>query len=180
MYPLDKDSLKTKEQEIILINGGTDLSKQPVWIEAPHVLKKDGWYYLYCAEGGTGYNHSEVVFRSKSLTGPYLSYPHNPILTQRDQDPARKDPVTSTGHAQLVETAAGEWYAVFLGCRPYDDGHYNTGRETFMTPVQWIDGWPIINPGFKTIQSQYRGPKSVLILPQDQRVCHQSIIFGPL
>ena len=159
MYPLDKDSLKTKEQEIILINGGTDLSKQPVWIEAPHVLKKDGWYYLYCAEGGTGYNHSEVVFRSKSLTGPYLSYPNNPILTQRDLDPARKDPVTSTGHAQLVETAAGEWYAVFLGCRPYDDGHYNTGRETFMTPVQWIDGWPIINPGFKTIQSQYPWPK---------------------
>ncbi|MEO5583703.1 MAG: family 43 glycosylhydrolase, partial [Saprospiraceae bacterium] len=158
MYELDIHTLKIKGDEKLLINGGTDLSKKPIWIEAPHILKKDDWYYLYCAEGGTEFNHSEVVFKSRSVTGPYVSYDKNPILTQRDLDPLRRDPITSTGHADFVNTEKGDWYAVFLGCRPYTGGHYNTGRETFMAPVKWIDGWPVINPDFKEIQYSYPAP----------------------
>ncbi len=159
IYALDHKNLKVAGEQKILINGGTDLSKKPIWIEAPHILKKDGWYYLYCAEGGTEYNHSEVVFRSKIVDGPYSPYDKNPILTQRDLDPLRKNPITSTGHAELVETNTGAWYAVFLGCRPYDGNHFNTGRETFMTPVSWVDGWPLINPGHQEVQYQYPAPK---------------------
>ena len=162
MKEFDKKNLKLIGEEKILINGGTDISKKPVWIEGPHILKKDGWYYLLCAEGGTGYNHSEVVFRSKAVEGPYISYEHNPILTQRQLDPKRKDPVTTTGHADLVEMKNGKWYAVFLGCRPYETDHYNTGRETFMAPVEWKDGWPIINPGFETVQYKYPVPDRVI------------------
>lgn len=153
------DSLNAIGEESILINGGTDLSKKPVWIEAPHIFKKDGYYYLIAAEGGTAYQHSEVVFRSKSLRGPYVSYEKNPILTQRHLDPSRANPITTTGHADFVETEKGEWWAVFLGCRPYaDKDYYNNGRETFLTPVKWIDGWPVINPDFDEVQYTYDYP----------------------
>ncbi len=129
-----------------LINGGVDLSKKPVWIEGPHIFRKDGYYYLTAAEGGTSVNHSQVVLRSKTLLGPYVPYADNPILTQRDLDPARPHPVTSSGHAKLVQTQAGDWYATFLAVRPYDGDYYNIGRETFLLPVTWKDGWPIILP----------------------------------
>ena len=129
-----------------LINGGVDISKKPVWIEGPHIFRKDGYYYLTAAEGGTSVNHSQVALRSKFLRGPYVPFAGNPILTQRDLDPARPNPVTSTGHAKLVETQNGDWYATFLGVRPYEGDSYNIGRETFMLAVTWKDGWPIILP----------------------------------
>lgn len=128
----------------VIVNGGTDIKKKPVWIEGPHLYHIKGWYYLMCAEGGTAEDHSEVIFRSKKLWGPYVSYRGNPILTQRDLYPAREFPVTSTGHADLVETQKHQWYAVFLGTRPYEGDLYNTGRETFMLPVTWKNGWPVI------------------------------------
>jgi len=159
MYAFDWKNLRVNGEEIILVNGGSDFSKKPVWIEAPHIIKKDGWYYLYCAEGGTFDQHSEVAFRSRSVKGPFIPNPRNPILTQRDLDPSRPNPVTSTGHAEIFQTLAGEWYAVFLGCRPYSGPHYNTGRETFLTPVSWADGWPVINPGFKEVRYSYPVPQ---------------------
>ncbi|HEX7846932.1 MAG TPA: glycoside hydrolase family 43 protein [Chitinophagaceae bacterium] len=158
MYEFDWRNLKVTGEEKLIVNGGIDISKNPVWIEAPHILNKDGWYYLICAEGGTGYNHSEVVFRSKEVWGPYIPYENNPILTQRHLDKNRPNPITTTGHADFVETKDGKWYAVFLGCRPYEDDHYNIGRETFMAPVEWKDGWPHILEGNETVQYQYPVP----------------------
>ncbi|NUO80254.1 glycoside hydrolase family 43 protein [candidate division KSB1 bacterium] len=158
MYEFDVANLKVVGNEVLLVNGGTDLSKKPVWIEAPHIFKKDSFYYLIAAEGGTGDQHSEVVFRSKSVAGPYVPHEKNPILTQRHLDPKRKDPITSTGHADFVETVSGDWWAVFLGCRPYEDDLYNTGRETFMAPVQWQEGWPLINPDHVEVQYHYPIP----------------------
>lgn len=129
-----------------LINGGVDISKKPVWIEGPHIFRKDGYYYLTAAEGGTSVNHSQVVLRSKKLRGPYLPYADNPILTQRDMDPNRPDPIGSAGHAKLIQTQKGDWWATFLAVRPYEGDFYNIGRETFLLPVTWKDGWPIILP----------------------------------
>src|SRR5262249_19539410 len=77
--------------------------------------------------------------------------PINPILTQRHLDPSRPFPVTSTGHADFVETQNGEWWAVFLGVRPYGDNLYNTGRETWLLPVRWENGWPMILGGNATV-----------------------------
>jgi xylan 1,4-beta-xylosidase len=162
MFEFDWKNLKTTGEEKLLINGGTDMAKKPVWIEGPHIFTKDGWYYLICAEGGTAYNHSEVVFRSKTVDGPYISYEKNPILTQRHLDPGRKDPVTTTGHADFVETKDGKWYAVFLGCRPYEGDYYNIGRETFMAPVSWNDGWPSILEGNEEVKYRYPVPMPVL------------------
>lgn len=161
MFELDKESLKLVGDEILLINGGTDLSKNPIWIEAPHIYKVDSLYYLICAEGGTRDWHSEVVFRSKNIEGPYISYENNPILTQRHLDINRKNPITSTGHADMIQTPNGDWWAVFLGCRSYapnEEDLYNTGRETFLAPVVWKDGWPIINPDFEEVQYSYPMP----------------------
>lgn len=135
----------------LIVNGGTDMAIKPVWIEGPHILKKDGFYYLICAQGGTGTNHSEVVFRSKNIFGPYESFGNNPILTQTNLDPKRKFEVSSTGHADFVQLPNGDWWSVFLGCRPYGPDLYNTGRETFMMPVKWNNGWPEIVGGTQAL-----------------------------
>jgi xylan 1,4-beta-xylosidase len=130
----------------VIVDAGANPANNPIWIEGPHIYKVDGTYYLMCAEGGTGYMHSEVVFRSKSPWGPWEPYAGNPILTQRDLGMNRRNGVTSTGHADLTQKPDGSWWAVFLGTRPYSNDRYNTGRETFLLPVTWKDGWPIILP----------------------------------
>jgi alpha-N-arabinofuranosidase len=147
MYEFDYKNLKVVGEETQLVNGGVDISKKPVWIEAPHIFKRGEYYYLTAAEGGTSVNHSQVIFRSKNVKGPYIPWDKNPILTHRDLDPNRPFPITSTGHADLFEGPDGNTYAVFLGVRPYEGNYYNIGRETFIAPVKWTDdGWPIIEP----------------------------------
>jgi len=142
------DSVVGPHREIL--RSGTHVQPNPVWIEGPHMYRIGKYYYLMCAEGGTGDWHSEVILRASVKSDPtdpaaWEECPHNPILTQRQGlDPNRPDIVTSTGHADLVQTPAGDWFAVFLGCRPYEADFYNTGRDTYMLPVTWADGWPTI------------------------------------
>ncbi|MDT3401995.1 glycoside hydrolase family 43 protein [Mucilaginibacter terrae] len=158
MYELDPTTLKVTGENQILVNGGVDITKKPVWIEGPHIMKVGNWYYLYAAEGGTSVNHSEVVFRSKTVNGPYVPYEKNPILTQRDLPADRKNPITSAGHAEFVTGPDGKTYAVFLAVRPYEGNYYNTGRETFLAPVAWKDEWPVINPDSKEIPYKFTLP----------------------
>jgi len=156
MYEFDVQNLKVVGEEIQLVNGGVDISKKPVWIEGPHIYKREEYYYLLAAEGGTSVNHTQVAFRSKDVAGPYVPYEKNPILTQRHLDPDRRNPITSTGHADLVEGPDGKTYAVFLAVRPYEGDYYNTGRETFIAPVEWTaDGWPVINADNEEVQYSY-------------------------
>lgn len=142
-----------------LINGGVDRSKKPIWIEGPHIFRKDGYYYLTAAEGGTSVNHSQVVLRAKELRGPYVPFADNPILTQRDLDPARPNLIGSAGHATLIETQNGDWWATFLAVRPYAGDFYNIGRETFLLPMTWKDGWPIILPKGEAIPHVAKAPR---------------------
>ena len=144
LQQVDPKTFKSIGKPRVLVDGGVHPEKNPIWIEGPHILKKDGVYYLIAAEGGTEEAHSEVVFRSDKVTGPYVPGPVNPILTQRDLPKDRPNPITSTGHASFVNTQNGDWWAVFLGVRPYIDNQFNTGRETFMMPVHWSGGWPQI------------------------------------
>ncbi len=140
----DTKALKLTGPRTLLLNGGVRPVEKPIWIEGPHIFRKDGWYYLIAAEGGTADNHSQVVLRSRSVTGPYEPFAGNPILTQRDLPHDRWNPITSAGHADFVEISKGQWWATFLATRPYADDFYNTGRETFLMPVRWHDGWPRI------------------------------------
>jgi alpha-N-arabinofuranosidase len=143
-FSVEGDSIFGEKKMIVDGDTGTDKAKHPVWIEAPHLYKINGYYYLLCAEGGTSVQHSEAVFHSESIFGPYIPWKNNPILTQRNLPENRKNPVTSAGHADLIQTAEGDWYAVLLACRPYEGNYYNTGKETFMLPVRWVDGCPVI------------------------------------
>ena len=144
-FDVEGDSIIGTHKQIV--RGGTHVEARPIWIEGPHLYRVGKYYYLMCAEGGTGGWHSEVVFRAKSPMGPWEEAPHNPILTQRTGlDPNRPNIVTSAGHADMVQGPKGDWWAVFLGCRPYEDDFYNTGRDTYLLPVTWRDGWPDILP----------------------------------
>lgn len=161
LQEFDYKNLKLTGPRKIVVNGGVDISKKPSWIEGPHIYKIDGWYYLMAAEGGTAEGHSEVIFRSKDVWGPYVPWEDNPILAQGGLDANRPNPITSTGHADFVKTENGEWWAIFLGCRPYEptkENYYNTGRETFMAPVRWENGWPVIGEKTDVLKSEYPAP----------------------
>ncbi|HEX6639027.1 MAG TPA: glycoside hydrolase family 43 protein [Steroidobacteraceae bacterium] len=145
----------------VLVDGGVDIARRPIWIEGPHLYRINGWYYLMCAEGGTGPDHSEVIFRSRSPWGPFEPGKHNPILTQRDLPAGRANAVTNAGHADLVQMKDGSWWAIFLASRPYRGNLYNTGRETFLLPVEWMDGWPVILDQGKPIPYAVPGPRNL-------------------
>ncbi len=151
----------------VLLDGGVEPEKNPIWIEGPHIYRRDGWYYLSCAEGGTGPQHSQVVLRARSPWGPFQPYAHNPILTQRDLPADRAHPIANAGHADLVEGRDGRWWAIFLASRIYGQGHYQTGRETFLLPVEWRDGWPVILDAGKAIPQVVDAP-SWMKATQDQ------------
>ena len=145
---VDAQTFEPVSDAVVAVNGGLDLSEQPVWIEGPHLYKVDGKYVLSAAEGGTGPQHSQVILIAKSPLGPFTPHPDNPILTQRDLPEDRAEPITSVGHADFTQDSEGNWWAVFLGTRPYQGNEYNTGRETFLMPVSWDNGIPrITKPG---------------------------------
>ncbi|WP_198931781.1 glycoside hydrolase family 43 protein [Labilibacter marinus] len=157
----DLNANKLVGERKIIVDGGSDIGKKPIWIEGPHIYKKEGSYFLCAAEGGTAEDHSQVVFKSKSVWGPWQSFSGNPILTQSTLPVDRPHPITCTGHADLVELPNGNWWAVFLGCQPYDpsnENYFNTGRETFMAPVDWTLGWPIIGEKDKALKREYPKP----------------------
>ncbi len=108
--------------------------------EAPHLYKRDGWYYLITAEGGTGWGHAVTMARSRTIDGPYELHPDTYILTSRDRPHA---PLQRAGHADLVETTDGETYAVYLAGRPLPNrGRCPLGRETAIQKMAWgADGW---------------------------------------
>ena len=135
----------------VIVDGGVDITQKPIWIEGPHIYKKDDVYYLMCAEGGTGGNHSEVVFKSTSVMGPYVPAEKNPILTQRHLPKDRPYRVEWAGHADLVSTPEGVYYGVFLGCRPNEAGYVNTGRETYILPVDWSGEFPVFKGGLEPL-----------------------------
>ncbi|MBU0669044.1 MAG: glycoside hydrolase family 43 protein [Alphaproteobacteria bacterium] len=144
----DPDTMKLVGERTLLVDGGVDISQRPVWAEGPHIYKIDGWYYLLAAEGGTADQHSQTIYRSRSVAGPYEPGPVNPILTQRNMDPSRPDRVEATGHADMVQLDDGSWWGVFLATRPFAGQSTLLGRETFLLPVRWDDGWPrFLDPG---------------------------------
>lgn len=115
-----------------------------IWPEGPHLYKRNGYYYILHAEGGTGPHHAVTVCRSKHIFGPYENNFCNPIITHRHL--GKDYPVQYVGHADLVETVHGDWYMVMLAVRP-EQGYTTLGRETFLAEVVWENDWPVVNPG---------------------------------
>lgn len=134
---------------------GTRLLSEPrmIWYgsskhapEGPHLIRKDGYYYCFLAEGGTGKGHMVTVARSKDLLGPYEDCPYNPILRQTDEAGA----LQCCGHGKPVSTADGRWFMVYL-CSRFLEGQWGMlGRETALDEIIWTpDGWPLIKGGRK-------------------------------
>ena len=138
-------------KEIILRDGAV---RDAVCPEGPRLMKRNGWYYVLLAEGGTEHNHAESVFRSRSPFGPYEMNPRNPVLTHRML--ARSSEFNSIGHADLFDTPDDRWFCSALGVRPYMNPFLrNIGRETFIAPVTWEDDWPVFAPDTGKVERCY-------------------------
>jgi xylan 1,4-beta-xylosidase len=139
----------TTERKLIgardLIFAGTPLGLT----EGPHLYKRNGYYYLLTAEGGTGWGHAVTFARSRSLKGPYELHPHKQILTSRDRPDVE---LQRAGHADLVETQDGETYMVHLCGRPLRNrGRCILGRETGIQKMYWNeDDWLVTAHGEPT------------------------------
>ena len=115
--------------------------------EGPHLYRRDGWYYLVVAEGGTGVEHQVTVARSASLFGPYEVDPNGVTMTAKHD---RTLPFQKAGHGCLVDTPEGDWYMAHLTARPYREANDRCvlGRETAIQRVEWSeDGWPRVPGG---------------------------------
>ena len=120
--------------------------------EGPHIYKKDGWYYMMLAEGGTEQGHHVNILRSRSLFGPYESNKANPILTHFSMEMQNSD-IQGLGHADLVQAPDSSWWMICLGYRTSGYLLHVMGRETFLAPVRWDkNAWPVVN-GNGTLQA---------------------------
>jgi alpha-N-arabinofuranosidase len=153
LQELDPKTMCLLREPQVLWDGAL---KKAIWAEAPHIYKINGRYYLMIAEGGTAHDHAVTIARSDNVTGPYEPNPRNPILTHRHL--GLDYPIVGTGHADLVDTPSGEWWLVCLAMRPYGGYYYNLGRETFLVPVRWEEGWPVVSPGTGRIEFTYPVP----------------------
>ncbi|HTL72967.1 MAG TPA: glycoside hydrolase family 43 protein, partial [bacterium] len=158
------------------------LEKTGILTEGPNLYKRDGWYYLMLAEGGTGWNHGISMARARNLLGPYELDPQPSVLTSRD-DPTLA--LQKAGHGELVQTPAGEWYLAHLASRPIKtsagknlaspdktasaQAHAGDrcvlGRETCLQRVEWRDGWLRLATGGTKPQDSLSAPKDLLPHP---------------
>ena len=125
--------------------------------EGPHLYKRNGYYYLLTAEGGTEYEHAVTLARSRALRGPYEVHPENPILTSLGNPDLA---LQKSGHASLVETPSGEWYMPHLCGRPIPGTRRcNLGRETAIQKVEWReDDWLYLSCGGNEPQAEVPAP----------------------
>lgn len=136
-------------------------------VEGPHLSRRDGWYYLTTAEGGTGYDHAITIARSRTLTGPYDLHPETHLLTSRHSPDA---PLQRAGHGQLVDTPDGETWTTHLCTRPLPGTRMSPlGRETALQKVVWRDGWPRLAQGGQTPALEVAGPDPAPDGPKDYR-----------
>ncbi|MDR0455246.1 MAG: glycoside hydrolase family 43 protein [Treponema sp.] len=129
--------------------------RNAVWPEGPHIYRINGWYYLLYAEGGTGRDHAVCVARSKNIRGPWEGKQGNPVLTHRYL--GKNAEIVNTGHADIVDDPEGNWWMTLLASRPFQEV-CPLGRETFMVPVLWEDGWPCIASKTGLIEEEFPLP----------------------
>lgn len=153
LHEVDLKTLKPIGEPKFIYSGWTKRSA-----EGPKLLKKDGYYYLFTAEGGTGYGHYEGVARSRNIWGPYERAPRM-IYTARDCPDA---PIQKAGHGTFFNTPDGEWYTTHLGSRPLTErGNCPLGRETCVQKIEWnAEGWPELASGDSVPALTVEAPKN--------------------
>ncbi|ANS70411.1 xylosidase glycosyl hydrolase family protein [Streptomyces lincolnensis] len=158
MRELDLESLALTGPTHILWHGAL----RGAWVEAPHVYKRDGVYHLIGAEGGTEHHHAVTAARADAVTGPYTTDPRSPLLTHRHRGAAEL--IHNVGHVDLVDTPAGETWAVALGVRPVE-GTHTLGREVFLVPVEWTPRGPVFAPDTGRVRLTERLPAGAATPP---------------
>lgn len=167
---------------------------EKIFLEGPHIYKRQGWYYLFAADTGTGEGHGQSVLRSRDIWGPYEMLKENhgeqreeneafSILSSRHHEDIL---LQKSGHGDLVETPGGEWYMVhlcgraFVDRNPADAGRfpnsrrYMMGRETAIQKILWReDGWPVLEAGGTTPQNEVPVPKEV----SEEVLCRKAAAF---
>ena len=135
--------------------------------EGPHIYKKDGYYYLLLAEGGTEHGHHVNILRSKNLFGPYQPNPANPILSHFNMK-MQNSQIQGLGHADLIQAPDSSWWMICLGYRTSGYLQHVMGRETMLAPVRWEQGgWPVVN-GDGTLQTDMKCQTLPLVaMPKD-------------
>lgn len=142
--------------------------------EGPQILKKDGYYYLLCAAGGTGYLHAATVARAKTLDGPWEESPYFPLLTSRED---AENPLQKSGHACFLEYG-GEWYITHICARPLTRrGNCTLGRETALQKIEWIGGWPRLANGTCAPEMTVAAPSTVTASQRLDR--SERVTFAP-
>ncbi|MBX3567982.1 MAG: glycoside hydrolase family 43 protein [Rhizobiaceae bacterium] len=133
-------------------------------VEAPHLYKREGWYYLTTAEGGTGYDHAVTMARSRSILGPYELHPDIHPITSKDSGQA---PLQRAGHGQIVETPSGEVYHTHLCARPLPGLRRSPlGRETAIQKCEWReDGWLYLADGATVPLVDVPSPRDAIPMP---------------
>ena len=150
-----------------------------IFLEGPHIFKRNGWYYLFSADTGTGEGHGQTIQRSRNVWGPYEMYRADfmertadneaySILTSRHHEDIL---LQKSGHCDLVETPEGEWYAVHLCGRAMDrrnpadaprfagERRYMLGRETAIQKMKWTeDDWLVMADGSTTPKEYVEEP----------------------
>ena len=158
-YDLEKHCLIGSGKTVFLGSG---------WglVEGPQIIKREGWYYLLCAEGGTGFSHASTVARSHSIWGPYEISPYTPLISTRF---APDSPLQKCGHASFLQTKEGDWYITFICARPLtlQRGNCVLGRETGLAKIEWIDGWPRLKDA---LEAKYLKPEGGEIFLPDRTV----------
>ena len=149
---LDLNTMKLTGESMAIWKGAV---KDVIWPEGPHLYKKDGYYYLLHAEGGTGPEHAISVARSKELFAWFEGCPRNPIFSHRNL--GKDYPIIYAGHGDLIDDKDGNYYIVMLASRPCEK-HCSIGRETFLAKVVWEEGWPVINPGIGKLEDEVELP----------------------
>ena len=123
-------------------------------VEGPHLYKKDGWYYVLTAEGGTFYEHAATVGRSRNLFGPYEVHPNKHLCSAHGH---REHPIQKTGHTSWCQGPDGRWFLAFLCGRPVDGENCILGRETGINEIVWENDWPYLKNKTLLVDEYFEG-----------------------
>ena len=132
---------------------------QRALVEGPHIYKKDGWYYLFAAEGGTQYEHAQTVARCETLLGEYETHPMQHILCAKAAyEKIGEGKLQKTGHGSMVQSKDGRWWYAFLCGRPLEGTERcPLGRETAINELIWEDGWPYLKNKTQIADVEFEG-----------------------
>ena len=108
-------------------------------IEAPSIIYRDGYYYLFVSVGkccqGTNSTYTIRYGRSRNVTGPYLDKNGNNMLNGGGS-------LLDAGNAQWVGPGGQDVYGSGALVRHAYDAYDNGNAKLLISNLNWSNGWP--------------------------------------